>query len=349
MSSSSFQKTMTTVPKQSYAVLHRYLPPEVLGRAGLFLTGRDISVWSLAVVGHDNNANDDATSVSRARDILQSMLQHAHNACETYLSHDAPLSLLQTWRLFSASHWAKLFDKNDAKGTATLRSRFHVACRQMRLLSEWCAVLDYCHGYHVHQLLQEDYNDYTVPSHKTWCLGGGTIATSVVSSAVVLTSHMWSPTLFIIAERWFTPAENQFAIFFDSHRLSCFEPQRAVGVLSWASSQVLRTMHWFHDIDGGLIVSQEENQQGSALIWLPKATKDIYGTANPKLEQAHLPCIRKITSDLFDNHMLCTWDVGRADNNNDAIFTPEYLVQNGFAEKVLRLLHLIKMVDGQQR
>lgn len=84
-----------------------------------------------------------------------------------------------------------------------------------------------------------------------------------------------------------TTGYNGVCFFF----LLCYQKERisfsdAVGLISWRDGNALSTAHRQTDIDGGLVVEQRAPLPDSEVLWLRRATRDLYPDDEHVLLQA---------------------------------------------------------------
>ncbi len=80
----------------------------------------------------------------------------------------------------------------------------------------------------------------------------------------------------MFAEQWFAPEVITVSVFFGALSEGEFSFSDAVGLISWRDGNALSTAHRQTDIDGGLVVEQRAPLPDSEVLWLRRATRDLY-------------------------------------------------------------------------
>ena len=165
------------------------LLPELLSLVGSFLTGKALSTFALATA-----TSNPALTTRDA--VLYTLMSCIYKRCTTFLNDGCPPALQECWKLLSDNLLAQA-----KSGTTEIRS-----------LSEWCAVVDYCEQCPgiLAEFYQETYNGNAKPAQKCWLLGGGMVTPRLGSMAedeplqatqAVFSSPIWEPELLMLAER----------------------------------------------------------------------------------------------------------------------------------------------------
>ena len=219
---------------------------------------------------------------------------------------------------------------------------------EIRSLSEWCAVVDYCEQCPgiLSDFYQESYSENAKPAQKCWLLGGGMVTPRLgaltgdeplQTTQTVLRSPVWEPELVMFAEQWFVPEVVTVSVFFGALLEGEFSFSDAVGLFSWRDGNALSTAHRQTDIDGGLVVEQRAHLPDSGVLWLLRATRDLY-PVDRLLQAQGLEWLKKIATP-YDNHMLCTWIV---EEGGRVTISPTPFLHDGlFVDTILKLLNMM--------
>lgn len=305
----------------------------ILRQVGQFLSGRAISTFALTLATCNEYEIPDR--------LLRRIVIFAKKRCDALLE-DAPSELQECWRILSRN---LLANRN--------------APLDMRQLSEWCAVLDYCEQ--CPKALADFYQRRDVEhERKLWLVGGGNVRPKYMdagsqrgsaphSSQVILATHLWSPQLLCIGDDWLDPnaliqrldpnellydaydARNTFGVQFPSQRPD-------FGVISFRDANALRFTKQWVEVDMGdvIIMSREKD-----FCLIPSETLRIYRTTiTNNLAHQDLSWMTELSSEQ-DAHMLCTWESFSADDDDDYYYQYsewEFVQRGEFVEKILKLL-----------
>jgi hypothetical protein len=96
-------------------------------------------------------------------------------------------------------------------------------------------------------------------------------------------------------------------------------------------------VHRQTDIHGGLVVEQLAPRPDSGVLWLPRATRDLY-PVDRLLQPQALEWLKTIATS-YDNHMLCTWIV---EEEGRVTTSPTQFVHGGlFVDTILKVLNMM--------
>ena len=214
------------------------LPADIVVRVGSYWSGKDLSTYLLAV------SADDSKHFHRSATTIK-LLTCLGERCIKFLdSVDAPASmkaLLKT-RMVDAIH----------------QIGGHSSKVYMRVVSEWCAFLDYCEV--VPLRLSESRLEQEKPIKPLWIVGAGEFrAPDAEPSPAILSvpSETWFPELIYLGEKWMvdvpesTPNLSRrvatISAFYENN-IDC-----AAAVLSWKDSKYLDHIHHIYDISGSIV------------------------------------------------------------------------------------------------
>ena len=303
------------------------LLPELLSLVGGFLSGKALSTFALATATSNN-------ALAKRDLVLYTLIVIVFQRCSAFLNEGCPPALQECWKLLSANFVAQAKD----------------GVMEIRTLSEWCAVVDYCERCPgiLSDFYQESYNDNAKPAEKCWLLGGGMVTPRLghlhidqheplQTTQAVFSSPKWEPQLLVMAEKWFAPQVHMVPVFWGALSAGEYSFSTAVGLVSWRDENALRLAHRQMDLDGGLIAEHRTSRPISRFSWLTKATRELY-PVDRLLEAEGFEWLEKIATP-YDNHMLCTWEV---EGGGSVTVLPAQFVNNGlFVSKVLKLLVML--------
>ena len=140
----------------------------------------------------------------------------------------------------------------------------------------------------------------------------------------------------MLAEQWFAPEVEWWAVFFGALQEGEFSFSTAVGLISWRDGNAYDTAHRQTDLDGGLVAEQHLSKPYSGVLWLPRATRELY-PVDRLLQAQGLDWLKKIATP-YDNHMLCTW---LKDDERTRVSPVQFVNDGPFVDKVLKLLAML--------
>jgi hypothetical protein len=298
-------------------------PSEVLTHIGSFWCGKDLSTYLLAAASSKELMGSHNTSFTN-------LIKCIGQRCLSFLdSIKAPDSMKRLVLERMEHAIRQIEDQNQYN---------------MQIVSEWCALIDYCEL--IPLRLSQARLEQDTPIQPLWIVGAGEFrAPNEEPSSAILSvpSETWRPELIFLGEKWMVDYAKSnrrlHAGFIWELEYIARDIGRSAAVMSWKDSRYLAYIHQVHDIEAGFMVYHQfpyasDDTESCTLNWLSKAYCEGMMTRSirPALGRSSLKWMAEGTK--WDNEMLAFVEF------REGVVPYDHMQY--FSENVINLLHEVE-------